>query len=95
MVGIEPVICDSTDEYNKYHTMIMVQDLLDQNLSEYVFEDVAYKENCKVDIIEESQKLVMAKIIAKKGLKVTIKDRKGIVDLVQRTFGSIFDYEIV
>ncbi len=58
MTGIEPLLATATDESNKFHAKVMIADLVKQNKEEYVFEDVAYKENCAVPIIEESQKLV-------------------------------------
>jgi UDPglucose 6-dehydrogenase len=82
MVGVEPLISQA-------------QQLLKQNQSQYVMEDVAYKSKCPVDIIEESHVLEVAKRLVKAGKKVVIKDRRGIVELVRRTYGSLFEYQVV
>jgi UDPglucose 6-dehydrogenase len=58
-----------------------------------VFEDVAYKPKCPVTIIEESQPIEVAKLVAKAGKKVIIKDRKPIIDAVKLEFGALFDYQ--
>mmetsp|Transcript_3466 Transcript_3466/g.11744 ORF Transcript_3466/g.11744 Transcript_3466/m.11744 type:complete len:397 (+) Transcript_3466:2885-4075(+) len=93
-VGVEPTICEATDKYNRLHADIMSNVLLSQNLDHYVISDVAYKPKCPVDIIEESQPLEIARKLVRAGKRVTIRDRKAIVQLVQRTYGRIFDYEI-
>lgn len=92
-VGVEPLICEATDRYNRIHADIMTRSLLDQKLPHYVMSDVAYKPKCAVDIIEESQALEVAKRLVRAGKKVTIRDRLTIVKLVQQTYGRIFDYE--
>eukprot|EP01127_Copromyxa_protea_P003773 TRINITY_DN13563_c0_g1_i1.p1 TRINITY_DN13563_c0_g1~~TRINITY_DN13563_c0_g1_i1.p1 ORF type:complete len:372 (-),score=80.55 TRINITY_DN13563_c0_g1_i1:38-1153(-) len=94
-IGIEPLIPLSTDESNKQHARFMADTLLEQNLDVYKFSDVCYKSNCPVPIIEESQKLEVAKIIAHKGKKVIISDRKDVIRNVQIEFGKLFEYEIV
>eukprot|EP00296_Roombia_truncata_P007766 JP446218.1.p1 GENE.JP446218.1~~JP446218.1.p1 ORF type:complete len:387 (-),score=121.56 JP446218.1:225-1274(-) len=94
-VGIDPKLPRATDEYNKMHTQIQVQELLDSGKQEFVFSDVAYKENCTVPIIEESQKLVIASSLVKAGRKVTIKDKQFIVNAVMSEFGSMFTYELL
>eukprot|EP01064_Diplonema_japonicum_P004171 TRINITY_DN1272_c7_g1_i1.p1 TRINITY_DN1272_c7_g1~~TRINITY_DN1272_c7_g1_i1.p1 ORF type:complete len:435 (+),score=152.12 TRINITY_DN1272_c7_g1_i1:49-1305(+) len=93
-VGVPPLICDATDKYNVNHAEFMVKSLLDQGLDHYVITDVAYKSHCPVDIIEESQPLVVAKGLVKAGKKVTIRDRAGIIGMVQRHFGRLFLYEV-
>lgn len=94
-VGIKPTICEATDEYNRLHAEVMAKALLDQNLSHYVISDVAYKPNCPVDIIEESQPLEVAKRLVSSGKSVVIRDRGHIIELVRRTYGRMFDYEII
>lgn len=94
MVGINPLLCDATDAYNTLHADLMAKSLLDRDLDEYKVSDVAYKPNCPVDIIEESQPLEVAKRLVRAGKKVIISDRAAIVDLVRRTYGRLFDYEI-
>eukprot|EP00123_Amoebidium_parasiticum_P001648 comp12801_c0_seq1/m.7942 comp12801_c0_seq1/g.7942 ORF comp12801_c0_seq1/g.7942 comp12801_c0_seq1/m.7942 type:complete len:372 (-) comp12801_c0_seq1:643-1758(-) len=94
-VGIKPIIPLATDEYNVYHNDLMAQDLLDQDLEEYTFEDVAYKPNCAVPIVEESAKVLIAERIARAGKKVVIRDRDFIVDAVRASYGNLFSYQFV
>jgi len=94
-IGIDPVIPRATDQSNKNHALIMVDNFLAQNKDSYVFEDVCYKSNCSVPIIEEAQKLEVAKHLAKHGKKVIIRDRLPVVKNVQAEFGDIFSYEVL
>jgi len=93
-VGIDPLLGIATDQYNKFHAQIMIKELLEKKQDLYIFENVAYKENCEVPIIEESQKLIVARGIQQAGAKVLIKDRKIIIQEVMREYGNIFNYEI-
>jgi len=94
IVGVSACISQATDEFNLIHADLLAQNYLASGQDEYVFTDVAYKKNCPVDIIEESHPLEVAKRVAKAGKKVTIRDRRGIVELVRRTYGSMFSYEV-
>lgn len=95
MVGIEPEICDATDRYNKLHANVMARQLLATGVEQHVISDVAYKPRCPVDIIEESQPIEVAKHLVRAGKTVTIRDRHAIIDLVRRTHGRIFSYEVI
>ena len=92
--GIEPVVFRTTDIANRMHAEYMATQLLNQKLDSYVFEDVCYKSNCAVPIIDESQKLAVAKILAEKGLKVMIKDNQNVVLQVKKQFGDLFTYSV-
>jgi UDPglucose 6-dehydrogenase len=91
-VGIEPIIPAATDAANKLHTQYMIDELLALDRDEYTFESVTYKDNCAVPIIEESQKLVIASALAKKGKRVKIIDCSAVIAEVQQVFGNIFEY---
>lgn len=93
-VGINPLIPQSTDETNNLHKKLMVKKLLAENRDQYIFEDVNYKDNCNVVILEESQKLAVAQEIARKNKKVIIYDRKEVVSEVRQKFGNLFVYVI-
>eukprot|EP00741_Cyanophora_paradoxa_P012487 tig00020610_g12066.t1 len=94
-VGIKPLISNATDEYNNLHRKIMVEELLKKNLDVYEFEDVAYKANCPVPIIEESQKLLIARDLIKAGKKVLIRDTADKIRACMEEYGSIFQYEVM
>jgi len=69
IIGVDPIIPLATDNSNQYHARFMADQLLALNKEEYSFDDVAYKPKCPVDIIEESQKLHVAVLVAKAGKK--------------------------
>lgn len=94
-VGIDLLISKATDASNNQHAQFMVDSFLKDSKSEYIFEDVTYKSNCPVPIIEESQKLVVAAKLAKAGKPVIIKDKKSVIDLVKKDYGNLFEYIIV
>eukprot|EP01126_Amoeba_proteus_P013023 TRINITY_DN1542_c0_g1_i14.p2 TRINITY_DN1542_c0_g1~~TRINITY_DN1542_c0_g1_i14.p2 ORF type:complete len:198 (-),score=29.03 TRINITY_DN1542_c0_g1_i14:114-707(-) len=94
-IGVDPIIPYATDEANKFHATFMVKNFLDQDLDLYKFTDVCYKDNCSVPIIEESQKLAVARGLVRAGKRVLIIDKGEVIRNVQSEFGNIFEYEIV
>lgn len=93
-IGLDPQFIRSTDLANEQHAEWMTQQLLKEHCSEYLFEDVSYKSNCPVPIIERSQKLEVAKRLAKRGQSVVICDSQEVLDQVSKEFGSIFIYRV-
>lgn len=93
-VGIEPVISYATDIANKMHAEVMAANFLLQNKDRYIFESVTYKDNCKVPIIDESQKLVVASQLARAGKSVVIVDIQPVITEVQKKYGDLFTYEV-
>jgi len=73
----------------------MAKQFLDRDLDEYVFEDVCYKPNSPVPIIEESQKLAVARMVALAGKKVIIRDRQEVLIQVEKQHPGLFDYQII
>jgi len=62
----------------------------------YRFTDVCYKPNIHLPIIEESAKLKIAEILAKKYKKsVVIQDSPAIISEVKKEYGSLFQYEAI
>ena len=95
-VGIEPLMSEAAGNYNDLHSEYMVNALLRESKEPFVFEDVCFKENCPVPIIEESAKLKMAEMLANRhGKKVVIKDRAKVIALVQQEYGDLFGYQAV
>jgi nucleotide sugar dehydrogenase len=92
LVGIDPLLFRTTDQVNDLHAEFMTNQLIKQNLNEYVFEDVCYKPDCPVPIIENSQKLIIAKKLVEKNKKVKIKAKEKVLEKVKKEFGGIFDY---
>jgi len=93
-IGIKPLIPVATDQYNNLHTKIMIANKLADDQEVYTFSDVAYKPQCPVPIIEESQKLAVAAGIAKAGKRVIIEDRDFIIACVRAEFGILFEYKV-
>lgn len=85
----------STTKYNTLHSEFLTQKLLDENREEYVIENVCYKENSKIPMIEESAKLQIAKRLVENGKKVTIKDEIQLINEVKKEYGNIFYYIIL
>jgi UDPglucose 6-dehydrogenase len=92
--GLNACITKATHEYNDYHVEVQAEQLLEENLDQYEFIDVVYKENTEVPIIEESAKLKIAEYIAKMGKEVVICDKQHIITEVMKEYGSTFIYKI-
>ena len=57
-------------------------------------EDVNYKDNCNVVILDESAKLKLAEYIVKNSSKkVIIYDYPCVISEVKKMFGNIFSYK--
>ena len=84
----------ATSKYNEFHSIFLTQKLLNENKMEYLIEDICYKENSKIPIIEESAKLKIAKRLVEAGKRVIIKDELQLISEVKKEYGSIFDYII-
>lgn len=92
-VGIDAMISKVSDRYNNYHAEVLANKINSENPEKIIFLDPTYKENCDVDIIEESHKLKVAEKLSKKGSSVTIQcTRKSLLDMVQRKYGNLFNY---
>ena len=44
-------------------------------------------------IIEQSQALALAKLLAKEGKNVTIKERKRVIEQTKKQCGKLFNYQ--
>ncbi len=94
-VGVDAIIPAATDAANRLHAHCMAEALLAENKDCYTFESVTYKENCAVPIIEESQKLEVAKIIAQQKKRVLICDKAPVIAEVEKKYGDLFTYHCV
>jgi UDPglucose 6-dehydrogenase len=95
-MGLYPLIPEATDEANRLHMEFQanrIYESLKDNV--WVIEGVGYKQSCNVPIIEESQKLFIGKYLAEKGVIVTLKDKKHMLDAVKLEYGNMFLYEAV
>jgi UDPglucose 6-dehydrogenase len=91
--GIQSNLLKSTTEYNETHIEIqakqMLEDIQDQTI---VIENVCYKENSKIPIIEESAKLKIALYLKQAGRRIIIKDTEEIIREVKKEYGNLFEY---
>jgi len=95
-VGVDPSVPEATDSSNKFHARFQAEKFAAENKDLYIFQDVCYKANCPVPLIDESQKLEVARIlVSEKGRKVVIRDRPAVIREVQKDFGNLFGYEEV
>jgi len=91
--GVSPIISESAGKYNNYHIYFQAEKLLLENKDEYIIEDIAFKSNTNVPIIEESAKLKIAKYLVKKGKRVIIKDNSINLLEVKKEYGNMFIYQ--
>lgn len=82
----------ATTKYNEEHVIFQAKQLLVENKDEYIFENVCYKENSEIPLIEESAKLKIAKFLVEQGKNVTIKDNKETICEVKKEYGNVFLY---
>lgn len=93
--GIESKLLEATSSFNQWHIDFQAQQLLNENREIYMFENMCYKENTNVPLIEESAKLKIAKKVVESGKKVLIKDSRETIEEVKKEYGVIFDYQVV
>jgi UDPglucose 6-dehydrogenase len=94
-VQINSDLLTATTKYNEEHINFQVYEMLMEDKIAYTIEDICYKENSKIPIIEESAKLKIAKRLVDAGKVVTIKDEKHMIDEVKKEYGNLFNYQIV
>lgn len=82
----------ATSKYNDEHVKFQTKQLLEENKDVYTIENVCYKENSYIPLIEESAKLKIATELIKHNKKVIIKDNEDIINEVKKEYGIIFDY---
>ena len=96
--NICPDIINSTRKYNKEHIKFQANQIynkcLTNNSKSYIIEDICYKENSIIPIIEESAKLKIGLELLKKGIKVIIKDYSHMITEVKKEYGFLFQYII-
>ena len=83
----------NTTEYNYEHIQFQALQLYYENRDVYIFENVCYKENSNIPIIEESAKLKIAQYLTILGKTVVIKDEEKMINEVKKEYGNIFKYQ--
>ena len=87
-------ISEATDESNRFHLDFMLEQWKSRYSKEerIVFEQVSYKLDS--DILEESQQLELAVLLAREGYTIVVRERVIVVQKLQLLFGDLFTYEI-
>ena len=88
-------ISQATDKVNGAHLNFMFEDWMNRydEKETIVFDHVSYKKGSI--LIEESQQLALAVMLANAGRKVRIKDQQAVIEQVQQLHGKLFEYELV
>jgi UDPglucose 6-dehydrogenase len=96
-MGVDPLIPEATDKSNKLHIQFQAdkiyKELSDQHNFCHTIQGAGYKEPCVVPIIEESAKLKIGEILAKRGILVVVRDSKLLLDCVRLEYGNLFEYQ--
>ena len=92
-LDIDNSITESIHISNEFHAIHQARELLKENKESYLIEDICYKANSTVPIIEESAKLKIAKYLAKNNKEVIIKDVPHMILEVKKEYGNLFKYE--
>jgi len=90
---IDSSLLRATTLYNETHVNFQAEQLMKMNNDEYVIENVCYKENSTIPLIEESAKLKIAEKLVKYGKKVVIRDTALIIQEVKKEYGNMFGYQ--
>ena len=86
-------ILKATTEYNETHIEFQANQILRETPEKTItIENVCYKENSKIPIIEESAKLKIAHHLQKAGRHIIIKDTEEIIREVKKEYGNLFEY---
>ena len=84
-------MCAASNEINKKHLGFTVQEFLNSGEKEYFTDSVTYKPG--TTILEESQQLEFAKLLAESGIRVTIKESEEVKNKLIELYGDLFRYE--
>lgn len=90
---INPTIPIATDLYNDLHSEFLTKELLKENKEIYIVENIRYKPNTTVNIIEHSPQLKIAEKLLNNNKKVIIRDNENIINMVKKIYGNKFQYE--
>lgn len=91
--GVYPHISYATDQSNKSHLLFQVKSFINASTTNKIqIDSITYKPEST--IIEESQYLKYALELADKGVDITIKERKPVIQELQKLYGNKFKYII-
>jgi len=92
-IGIDALISKASDNSNKAHLLYQVESFcvkMDKS-TPIVFDYVTYKPESTM--LEESQQLMFALEVAKRGYNVLIRERSVVIEELIKRYGDIFSYQ--
>lgn len=93
--GVEALVSLASDAMNEAHAGNLLARYLHDHPDRSVpvtFESVTYKPEST--LLEESQQLRLAEMLARAGYRVVVREREGVVRELGRRFGELFTYEV-
>lgn len=85
------LIGEATDEVNKQHLQFLFDKAMSTNEA-ITFDEVTYKTGTV--ILEESQRLALAILLAKAGKRVIIIEKQPVINELQLRYGDLFTYRV-
>ena len=94
-IGAPLYLSAATQLANKAHLLFQKAQYLAQHNPEerIVFDCVTYKP--ETDLIEKSQPLALARMLAEEGRKVTIRERSQVIEKIKAEYPNLFTFEEV
>ena len=92
-INIDPLIIDAVIESNKLHLKYQIEEFCDKHPIDYkvIMPYVSFKPGSS--IITESQQLLFAVELAKRGYKIIVQDHPEVIAQVKKLYGDLFLYE--
>lgn len=93
-VGVDAIISKASDKSNNLHLEYQTEEFIKNNRDKnktIIFDCVTYKKESTLLI--ESQQLKLALNLQKKGYNILIKERKEVIDMLEKEYGEKFKYE--
>jgi UDPglucose 6-dehydrogenase len=84
-------MCEASNITNKKHLEFQVSQFLKTNKTKYFTDSVTYKKG--TIILEESQQLEFARLLAQNGIEVTIEESVPVIAQLTACFGDLFIYK--
>ncbi len=96
LVGVVPYILCGVQDTNQQHHVAMVQKYIKQGLDVYIFENVFYRPDMSVPLIDNSPTLKVASDLAVIYAKrVVIRGTVECCDVVRNSYGPAFEYQVI
>jgi len=83
-------MCEASNSINKKHLQNQIDNFIASGKKTYHTDSVTYKKGTV--ILEESQQLLFALELAKRGVEVTIEEHPDVVQVLKEKYGDLFIY---